>query len=53
MYTKEQVARAIDHAVLKPFATDADVATNAAMCDRTDMAASALAGVVIPFAIRI
>jgi deoxyribose-phosphate aldolase len=32
MFTKEQVARAIDHAVLKPFATDADVVANAKMC---------------------
>jgi deoxyribose-phosphate aldolase len=31
-YTKEQVAQAIDHAVLKPDMTDADVKTNAAMC---------------------
>jgi deoxyribose-phosphate aldolase len=31
-YTKDQVARMIDHAVLKPFATDADVVTNARMC---------------------
>jgi len=32
MYTKEQVAKAIDHAVLKPFATDQDVIDNAKMC---------------------
>ena len=32
MVTKEQVARAIDHAVLKPHATDADVVKNAKMC---------------------
>ena len=32
MWTRKKVARTIDHAVLKPFATDADVATNAAMC---------------------
>jgi deoxyribose-phosphate aldolase len=31
-YTKEQVARAIDHAVLKPGMTDSDVKANAAMC---------------------
>jgi len=31
-YTKEQVARMIDHAVLKPFATDADVVKAASMC---------------------
>jgi deoxyribose-phosphate aldolase len=31
-YTKQQVARMIDHAVLKPFATDADVVKNAKMC---------------------
>jgi deoxyribose-phosphate aldolase len=32
MYTKEQVARMIDHAVLKPYATDADIVKNAALC---------------------
>jgi deoxyribose-phosphate aldolase len=31
-YTPEQVAKVIDHAVLKPFATDDDVVSNAAMC---------------------
>ncbi len=32
MYTKAQVLKAIDHAVLKPAATDADVLENAALC---------------------
>jgi deoxyribose-phosphate aldolase len=32
MFTREQVAKAIDHAVLKPFATQADVVKAAAMC---------------------
>jgi deoxyribose-phosphate aldolase len=32
VFTKEQVAKAIDHAVLKPFATDADVVKAAKMC---------------------
>jgi len=32
MYTKQQVLKAIDHAVLKPTATDADVLENAALC---------------------
>ncbi len=32
MFTREEVARAIDHAVLKPFATDADVVKAARMC---------------------
>ena len=31
-YTKQDVAKAIDHAVLKPVATEADVAKNAKMC---------------------
>lgn len=31
-FTREQVAKAIDHAVLKPFATDADVEAGARMC---------------------
>jgi len=31
-YTPEQVAKVIDHAVLKPFQTDQDVVDNAAMC---------------------
>jgi len=32
MFTREQVAQVIDHAVLKPVATDADVLANAKMC---------------------
>lgn len=32
MYTKEQVAKTIDHAVLKPEQTDADLKENAKMC---------------------
>jgi deoxyribose-phosphate aldolase len=32
MYTRDQVARTIDHAVLKPFATEADVVKAAKMC---------------------
>jgi len=32
MYTKEQVAKTIDHAVLKPEQTDADLEQNAKMC---------------------
>jgi len=32
MFTREQVARAIDHAVLKPFATGQDVSDGARMC---------------------
>ncbi len=32
MYTREEVAKVIDHAVLKPTATDDDVRTNAQMC---------------------
>ncbi|MFW6163051.1 MAG: deoxyribose-phosphate aldolase [Planctomycetota bacterium] len=32
MFTREQVLKAIDHAVLKPFATDDDVLDNARLC---------------------
>ncbi len=32
MYTREQVASVIDHAILKPMCTDEDVVSNAAMC---------------------
>jgi deoxyribose-phosphate aldolase len=32
MYTKEQVAKTIDHAVLKPEYTDSDIEQHAAMC---------------------
>jgi len=32
MFTKDQVAQVIDHAVLKPFATDAEVTAGARMC---------------------
>jgi len=38
MYTRQQVARTIDHAVLKPFATRKDVIENAAMCVREHVA---------------
>ena len=33
IYTKEQIAKTIDHEVLKPFATDEDVIKNAKICD--------------------
>ena len=33
MYTKEQIAKTIDHAVLKPFATDEDIIKNCRMVD--------------------
>ncbi len=32
MYTREQVAKTIDHAVLKPFSTDADIIAGCRMC---------------------
>lgn len=38
MYTKEQVAKTIDHAVLKPFATDADIIAGAGMCAERQVA---------------
>jgi deoxyribose-phosphate aldolase len=34
MYSKEQIAATIDHAVLKPSAVDADIVKNAEMCDK-------------------
>ena len=34
MYTKEQIAQTIDHAVLKPFATDKDIIENCSMVDQ-------------------
>ena len=34
MYLKEDVARTIDHAVLKPEFTDGDIVKNAKMCIR-------------------
>jgi deoxyribose-phosphate aldolase len=37
MYTKRQVAQTIDHAVLKPENTDADLAANAKMCIENDV----------------
>lgn len=33
MYTKEQIAKTIDHAVLKPFATEEDIIKNCKMVD--------------------
>lgn len=38
MYTQQQVAGTIDHAVLKPFATRQDVIDNAKMCDERQVA---------------
>ena len=38
MYTPEQVAKTIDHAVLKPCATTQDVIDNAKMCDQRGVA---------------
>ena len=38
MYTKEQVAKTIDHAVLKPFATDQDIVDGARMCAQRHIA---------------
>ncbi len=37
MYTKQQVAKTIDHAVLKPFATDQDIIDNSKMCDEREI----------------
>lgn len=37
MYTKEQVAKTIDHAVLKPEMTDADLKANAEMCIKNNV----------------
>jgi len=34
MYTKQQIAQTIDHAVLKPLATDADIIENCKMVDK-------------------
>ncbi len=38
MFTREQVAKTLDHAVLKPFATDQDIIDNAKMCARCEVA---------------
>ncbi|MCF6332255.1 MAG: deoxyribose-phosphate aldolase [Draconibacterium sp.] len=37
MYTKKQVAKTIDHAVLKPEQTDADLKANAEMCIKNNV----------------
>jgi len=37
MYTRKQVAQTIDHAVLKPETTDADLAANAKMCIQNEI----------------
>ena len=38
MFTKQQVAATMDHAVLKPFATDEEIIKNAKMCDHYGVA---------------
>jgi deoxyribose-phosphate aldolase len=38
MFTRDEVAKTIDHAVLKPFATDKDIIEGAGMCDKWGVA---------------
>jgi deoxyribose-phosphate aldolase len=38
MFTRDQVAKTIDHAVLKPFATDKDVIEGCKLCDKCGVA---------------
>ena len=38
MFTREQVAKTIDHAVLKPFATDTDIIEGCKLCDKCGVA---------------
>ena len=52
MYTREQVAGVIDHAVLKPFATDRDIIENAAMCVRLGVGNMCVRPTDVPLAVK-
>ncbi len=52
MYTKEQVAKTIDHAILKPFATDEDIVANAEMCAKRQIASFCVRPTDVPLAAK-
>ena len=52
MYTREQVAKTIDHAVLKPFATDQDVIDGCKMCDKFQVASCCVRPSDVPLAVE-
>lgn len=52
MYTQEQVAKTIDHAILKPFATDQDVIDGCKMCDKFKVASCCVRPSDVPLAAK-
>jgi len=52
MYTPEQVAATIDHAVLKPFATDQDIVDNAKMCAERKVASMCVRPTDVTLAVK-
>ena len=52
MYTREQVARVIDHAVLKPTMTDKDIIGNARMCRVRGVGTMCVRPTDVPLAVR-
>jgi len=53
MYTREQVAATIDHAILKPFATDQDIIDGCRMCDKYQVASCCVRPSDVPLAAKI
>ncbi len=52
MYTVDEVAKTIDHAILKPFATDQDIIDNAKMCAERRVASFCVRPTDVPLAAR-
>ena len=52
MYTREQVARVIDHAVLKPTMADKDIIGNARMCREREVGNMCVRPTDVPLAVR-
>ncbi|NQT41480.1 MAG: deoxyribose-phosphate aldolase [Planctomycetes bacterium] len=53
MYTRKEVAATLDHAVLKPFATDSDVTEGCTMCREREVAAICVRPTDVPLAAKI
>jgi len=53
MYTKKEIAKTIDHAVLKPFAVDNDVIEGCKMCDENDVCSICVRPTDVPLAAKV
>jgi len=52
MYTRKEVAKTIDHAVLKPFATDADIIAGCKMCAERGVGCFCVRPTDVPLAVK-